>query len=202
MDSAIAAAPPVPLLPVGGQYRHSTGIWGMWTLIGTEAALFAYLLFSYFYLASQHEGPWPPHGVPKLLAASINTALLLASSGCAWYAEQSGKRAQRGPMMLGLGAALVLGSAFATIQLREWGKQPFTIATDAYGSLYFTITGFHMMHVAVGLLILAVLLLWAALGYFTGRRHAALSIGVLYWHFVDAVWLVVFSALYLAPQLG
>jgi cytochrome c oxidase subunit III len=191
-----------PVLPVGGQYRHSTGIWGMWTLIGTEAALFAYLLFSYFYVASQHAGRWPPFGPPELLKASINTVLLLLSSVCAWWAERSAKGGRRGPVVLGLLAALVLGSVFTAIQLSEWRSKPFELSTDGYSSLYYTITGFHLMHVAVGLLMLLVLLCWAALGYFTERRHAALSVGVLYWHFVDAVWLVVFSALFVVPHLG
>ncbi len=191
-----------PVLPVGGQLRHSTGIWGMWMLIGTEAALFAYLLFSYFYIASQHEGAWPPSGPPELTKATINTGLLLASSVCAWWAERGAKRQRRGAVVGGLLGALLLGSAFMGIQINEWMNKPFHIDTDPYGSLYFTITGFHMMHVAVGLLMLAALLLWGALGYFTERRHAALSVGVLYWHFVDAVWIVVYSALFLAPHLS
>lgn len=187
-------------LPVGGQLDHATGIWGMWMLIGTEAALFAYLLFSYFYLQSQHAGRWPPDGPPALLKASINTVLLLLSSGCAWFAERGARRARHAATLAGLAGALVLGCVFTAVQLHEWRTRPFSLSTDPYGSLYYTITGFHLMHVAVGLLILACLLLWAGLGYFSSRRHAALSIGILYWHFVDAVWLAVFSALFLAPR--
>jgi heme/copper-type cytochrome/quinol oxidase subunit 3 len=191
-----------PVLPVGGQLRHSTGIWGMWMLIGTEAALFAYLLFSYFYMASLHQGPWPPDGPPELTKSTINTVLLLASSLCAWWAEGGARHRQRGRIVAGLAAALLLGVAFLGIQISEWMHKPFRLDSDPYGSLYFTITGFHMMHVAVGLIMLAVLVLWAALGYFTERRHAALSVGVLYWHFVDAVWIAVYSALFLAPHLS
>jgi len=190
-----------PLLPVGGEYRHSTGIWGMWTLIATEASLFAYLLFSYFYVASQNEGSWPPFGPPELLKPTLNTGLLLASSACAWWADRNGKRGRRGRIVLGLLGALALGVAFMAVQFGEWRRKPFSVTTDPYGSLYFTITGFHMLHVAVGLLILAALLTWAGLGYFGQRRHAGLSVGILYWHFVDAVWLVVYASLFLAPQL-
>jgi heme/copper-type cytochrome/quinol oxidase subunit 3 len=197
----MSAVPQAPL-PVGGQLDNSTGIWGMWMLIGTEAALFAYLLFSYFYMASQHQGTWPPSGPPALLKASVNTALLLASSGCAWWAERGARHSRQGQTAVGLGAALLLGTAFSLVQLSEWRAKPFTISTDPYGSLYFTITGFHMAHVALGLLILVVLLVWTLLGYFGRERHAPLSIGILYWHFVDAVWLAVFSALYLAPRLS
>ena len=188
-------------LPVGGEYRHSTGVWGMWTLIATEASLFAYLLFSYFYAASQHEGSWPPFGPPELFKATLNTFLLLASSGFAWWAQRSGERGRRGHIVLGLLGALVLGTAFMGVQFSEWRSKPFSVTTDPYGSLYFTITGFHMLHVAIGLLMLAALLAWACLGYFTSRRHAGLSVGILYWHFVDAVWLTVYASLFLAPRL-
>jgi cytochrome c oxidase subunit 3 len=64
------------------------------------------------------------------------------------------------------------------------------------------VTGFHLAHVIVGLLLLLALLVWAALGYFDRERHAPLTIGAIYWHFVDVVWLIVFSVLYLVPRLG
>lgn len=188
-------------LPVGSQYKRSTGLWGMWTLIGTEASLFAYLLFSYFYVASQHAGRWPPSGQPELIKSSINTVLLLASSACAWWAERGARHGRRGAQVTGLLGALLLGCVFMAIQFGEWHKAPFSLSTDAYSSLYFTITGFHMMHVAVGLLVLLALLVWAALGYFDARRHTALSVGLMYWHFVDVVWLAVYASLFLSPHL-
>ncbi|QOY96834.1 heme-copper oxidase subunit III [Massilia sp. UMI-21] len=174
----------------------------MWTLIGTEASLFAYLLFSYFYMASQHAGRWPPQGPPELFKASLNTGLLLASSACAWWSERGARHGSRAAQASGLLGALVLGGVFMGVQFGEWHSKPFTLSTDAYGSLYFTITGFHMLHVAVGMLMLAALLAWALLGYFTPRRHAPLSIGVLYWHFVDVVWLAVYASLFLSPRLS
>lgn len=188
-------------LPVGTVLRESTGLWGMLTLILTEAALFAYLLFSYFYVASQASGRWPPSGQPSLTLATINTVILFASSVCIWAAERGAKKGASRQTAGGLGAALLLGALFIALQLREWHGKPFGLTTDPYGSLFFTITGFHMLHVAVGLVMLAVLLMWAAFGYFSPRRHAPLSIGALYWHFVGVVWLAVYSALYLSPRL-
>ena len=75
----------------------------------------------------------------------------------------------------------------------EWHDHPYGLTAHLYGSLYFTITGFHMAHVVVGLIVLLLLLLWTALGYFDERRCAALTIGGLYWHFVDVVWLFIFT---------
>jgi len=97
--------------------------------------------------------------------------------------------------------ALVLGVCFVVIQLNEWSRKTYDMSSNLYGSLYFTITGFHMLHVIIGLVILMTLLLWMALGYFDHRRYAAVTIGGLYWHFVDVVWLFVFTTLYLLPYL-
>lgn len=74
--------------------------------------------------------------------------------------------------------------------------------SSLYGSLFFTITGFHMVHVVAGVMSLAVVFAWVALGYFDTRRNAPVLIVSIYWHFVDAVWIVVFTTLYLAPYLG
>ena len=95
-----------------------------------------------------------------------------------------------------------MGIVFIAIQALEWAGKKFTPFSSSYGSLYFTITGFHMLHVAAGVLILATLSLWCALGYFDRIRSAPVSIGAIYWHFVDAVWLVLFFTFYITPQTG
>ena len=189
-------------LPVGSVGRDSSGWWGMWAVIATEAALFAYLLFSYFYVGAQAHAPWPTGGPPKLGIASFGTAVLVAASLTVWWGERGIMRGRPGQLRIGLAATLVLGVVFLALQLREWSGKPFTPSKDVYGSLFFTITGFHMAHVVAGLLMLLVLLVWSLLGYFDQRRHSALSIGAIYWHFVTAVWLAVFAALYLTPHFG
>ncbi len=188
-------------LPVGGSGRTSTGWWGLWTLVLTEASLFGYLFLCYFYLLVQTHPAWPPGGPPKLLLPGINTGLLLSSSGFVWLAERSLKAGNRIRSLAFLAAAILLGMAFVGVQLKEWSDKPYGITSNLYGSLFFTITGFHMLHVIVGLIILALLWLWIATRRVTASRPTPLSIGGLYWHFVDAVWLVVFSSLYLVPYM-
>jgi cytochrome c oxidase subunit 3 len=143
------------------------------------------------YIAAQAHAPWPTGGPPKLGIALAGTAILLAASGTVWWGERGIMRGRPGQLRLGLAATLVLGTLFIGLQLYEWRHKPFTLTKDVYGSLFFTITGFHMAHVAAGLVMLLVLLAWSTLGYFDERRHSALSIGAIYWHFVTAVWLVV-----------
>jgi cytochrome c oxidase subunit 3 len=188
-------------LPVGSESKRSGGWWGVLALIGTEGSLFAYLLFVYFYLASQTEQQWPPEGLPTLFMPGINTLILLASSVCVWASERCIQFRQSYRALAAMALAFILGACFVAIQLNEWHKLSYDITTNLYGSLYFTITGFHMLHVVAGLVVLAALLLWMALGYFDHRRYAAVTIGGLYWHFVDVVWLFVFTTLYLLPYL-
>jgi cytochrome c oxidase subunit III len=97
--------------------------------------------------------------------------------------------------------AIALGICFIVIQLIEWNRRTYDMTSDLYGSLYFTITGFHLCHVVIGLLVLLLLLVWISLGYFNDRRYAAVTIGGVYWHFVDVVWLFVFTTLFLFPYL-
>jgi cytochrome c oxidase subunit 3 len=188
-------------LPVGSEGKRAGGWWGLLALIVTEGALFGYLLFSYFYLASQTQQHWPPEGLPQLGIASLNTVILLASSVFVWASERCIRRRQLQWSLASMAVAILLGAGFVAIQFREWGHKRYDMTTNLYDSLYFTITGFHLLHVVVGLVILLLLLLWTALGYFDDRRYAAVTIGGVYWHFVDVVWLFVFTTLYLTPYL-
>ncbi|MGH8762836.1 MAG: cytochrome c oxidase subunit 3, partial [Nitrosospira sp.] len=162
---------------------------------------FGYLLFAYFYLASQTEQDWPPEGLPSLLMPAINTAILLASSIFVWASEYCIRQKQMRWSIAAMALAIALGAGFVVIQLIEWDTRTYDMTSTLYGSLYFTITGFHMGHVVIGLFVLLLLLVWTSLGYFDERRYAAVTIGGVYWHFVDVVWLFVFTALYIFPYL-
>ncbi len=181
---------------------RSTGFWGMMLLIATEASLFAYLLFSYFYLGSMAQGPWPPEGPPSLRLVLPNTILLLLSSGTMYWAESGIRRGEGRRLRIGLLVTLTLGVIFLLIQGLEYSHKHITPTTHAYGSLFFTITGLHGAHVAVGLVMIAVVTARAFLGHFRAGRHEAITNVSSYWHFVDAVWLCVFTSLYLAPYFG
>ena len=110
-----------------------------------------------------------------------------------------GRRAQA---LAGFAAAFVMGAVFALVQWMEWHAKPFSLGTSSYASLYFVTTGFHMAHVLVGVIVLGALFCWTALDYFSPRRRLTVSAGVLYWHFVDIIWLFVFTTYYLTPYLG
>jgi heme/copper-type cytochrome/quinol oxidase subunit 3 len=191
------------ILPVGGEDTVSTAWWGMACLIATEAILFVYLIFSYIYLGSQQSGPWPPSGPPSLKLAGPNTLILIASSFLlGWGLRGFRRNRDRRRLALALAGTIVLGATFVTIQGFEWAAKPFSLATNAYSSAFFILTGVHMAHVAAGLLMLIVLLIWTLQRRFEGAHHEHLPLGGLYWHFVDVVWIAVFTTAYLAPQFS
>jgi heme/copper-type cytochrome/quinol oxidase subunit 3 len=155
-DAAIQSDP----RPIGSVERRTSGWYGMLTVLMTEGALFAYLLFSYYYFAVQYGHQWLPD-LPKLHLSLPNTIILFASSVAAWFAQRGVRIGRKDHLVWGLVASIVLGAIFMLIQGLEWGEKPFTMASAAYGSVYFTITGFHMMHVAAGLIFLVLLLIWS-----------------------------------------
>jgi cytochrome c oxidase subunit 3 len=188
-------------LPVGGIERHGVGWWGAVCLIATEAALFAYLLFTYFYFAVQLPDGWIPRPHPSFALAAPNTVVLLASSVAAAWGERQARRGSRAGTVLGFSIALLLGLVFLVVQGFEWRGKAFSLSSSVYGSLYFTITGFHMAHVVVGVLALGAVILWSALGLFDARRNVPVLVTTIYWHFVDVVWLCVFTTFYVTPYL-
>ncbi|HWJ23287.1 MAG TPA: cytochrome c oxidase subunit I [Gemmatimonadaceae bacterium] len=187
-------------LPVGASGRRGVGWWGMACTVATEGAFFAYLLFGYFYLASMSGNPWPTR-VPGFGLPLVNTLILLASSAVVLWAERGIRAGSTTRLRVGFAVAIALGVLFLSLQGVEYGREALSPTHDAYGSLFYTITGFHGAHVFVGLVMLAVVLVRALRGHFGARRHEAVSNVALYWHFVDVVWLAVFTSLYVTPHL-
>jgi heme/copper-type cytochrome/quinol oxidase subunit 3 len=183
--------------------RAEIGWWGMVVFCLTEGALFAYLIGSYFYLGVSNPA-WPPAGIerPKLLLPLIMTALLLSSSFVLRSGEKAFERSALGRFRVSTLVTILLGLGFLLLQFQEYrNKLPkMGPRTHAYASIFYTITGFHGVHVLVGLLLLA----WTFAREWTGnlrpQRPHSLKITSLYWHFVDGVWLVILAALYLSPR--
>jgi cytochrome c oxidase subunit 3 len=198
-EVAIAQPKDLPVGPIG---RRGVGYYGVATLIASEAALFTYLLFAYFYTGATAQRGWLLEPHPDLKLAIPNTLLLLASSFVAWFGERGVHAQHRAQALIGFAGAFVMGVIFVIVQWFEWQAKTFSIGTSSYASLYFVTTGFHIAHVVVGLLVLAALFAWTALDYFSPRRRLTVSAGVLYWHFVDIVWIFVFTTYYLTPYLG
>lgn len=197
----VMLAQPTPL-PVGPVRDYGIGRGGMFALIASEAALFGYLLFSYYYTGASDPAGWVIEAHPKLTLALPNTVILLSSSVAIWFAERATRRGERIRALAGTGIALVLGIIFVSVQVFEWKGKSYGIGKSSYASLYYVTTGFHMAHVVVGIAVLAMLFLWTLLDYFSPTRRIVFTNGSYYWHFVDAIWLLVFATYYITPYLG
>jgi heme/copper-type cytochrome/quinol oxidase subunit 3 len=173
-------------------------------LIVTEALFFSILLTSYFFLRFRTGPQWPPGEItnPKLELVSIMTPILLLSSAPIHWGELGIRKGKVGRLRLGLVLTMVMGATFLVLQGVEYHTvltEEFTARTNAYGTLFFTITGFHGIHVFIGLLLLGWLQFYAWRGRFTKDSHLPVQVITMYWHFVDAVWVFIFTSLYLSP---
>jgi heme/copper-type cytochrome/quinol oxidase subunit 3 len=172
---------------------------GVGLFLASEANFFLLLIFAYVYYPG---GPGSgPTAASSLDAgtAGLNTVCLLSSSATMWRAEHNLERGNAARLCGWLLATVVLGAIFLIGQGREYVAlimQNVTVSRDLFGTTFFTLTGFHGLHVLVGLVALTILLGLALAGDFTGGRSVAVEAVALYWHFVDAVWIVIFSIVY------
>ncbi len=188
-------------LALGATDARSNGWYGMATLVVTEACLFVYLLFSYYYMSFHFGREWLPDELPGFKLSLPMTGILLSSSVVVYIGERAIKKGKRWLCVTALTGAAVMGLNFVALEAKEWHDKPFSFGTDSYSSLFFTITGFHMAHVVGGVLMLMAASIWTALGKFDQHRRDPVSIVAFYWHFVDVVWIAVFTTIYLTPYL-
>ncbi|MCB9419888.1 MAG: heme-copper oxidase subunit III [Ardenticatenaceae bacterium] len=168
--------------------------------ISSEAIFFILLILAYMILHNNVLAGQPT-AVSSLdpLKTGIFSLFLLASSFTIWRAEKSLK-AGNGRFRRWLAATILLGIIFLFGQGLEWTSligQGVTVSVNTFGTTFFTMTGFHGLHVLIGLVGLAILLAMAARGGFRSPESPAFTALSYYWHFVDAVWVVIFSVVYL-----
>ena len=187
-------------LPVGAVGRTGPGWWGIVCVIATEASLFAYLLFSYFYYAVQIADGWIP-GNPAYGFSLPAIIALIISGAAVWWGERGAERGVRSQTLIGFLAAFLLGAVFIVLQVLEWYSKPFTLRSGEYGGIFFTTTGFHLAHLAVGVVALLLVMVWSGLGYFDARRNTPVLIVAAYWYFVVVVGIAVFVSFYVLPHL-
>lgn len=198
---------PGEVLPGYQVGSRSFAWWGMVWLIATEATLFAILIASYFYLRFRNGPEWPPGHIeaPELFLPLIMTAILWSSSIPVHYAEKAIEKGKQKGLKVGLALGFLLGATFLFLTLGvEWPKtlEEFTPRTNSYGSMFFTITGFHASHVIVGLSVSLWTQARAWQGAFDEKRHVSVQNFTMYWHFVDIVWFFVLMSLYISPHLS
>jgi cytochrome c oxidase subunit III len=208
LQEPLAATRPrtLPTYPRGAGEGKSPAFWGMVLLIFTEATFFFILFLSYVYLRFQSGVTWPPPPLekPNLFLISIMTPVLVLSSIPAHLADRGIRTGNVRRLRLGLMMTIAQAGTFVGLTVVEWLEkvrvEHLTPQTNAYGSIFYTILGFHGVHVAVGIILLTWLLVYAFRGRWTEANHLPVQNIILYWHFVDVVWLFIITLLYFSPH--
>jgi cytochrome c oxidase subunit 3 len=179
----------------------SSSLLGMVLFIASEVMFFGGLFGAYFTIRSAAP-TWPPEGTPHLETwyAAVLTATLVSSSVTMQFGVWAIRRNEQRRLMLWLVVTLVLGLGFLAGQANEYRTligEGMTLSSGVFGSTFFTLTGFHGAHVAGGAAFILIVLLRARSGQFTARYHDTVEMASYYWHFVDVVWIGLFSTIYL-----
>jgi cytochrome c oxidase subunit III len=179
----------------------SSSLLGMVLFIASEVMFFGGLFGAYFTLRSAAP-EWPPPDNPHLSApyAAVLTAILVTSSVTMQFGVWAIRKNNQRRLILWLAVSLVLGATFLAMQALEYAnliEEGMTLSSGVFGSTFYTLTGFHGAHVAGGAAFILIVLLRARSGQFTARYHDTVEMASYYWHFVDVVWIGLFSTIYL-----
>jgi len=197
--------------PVAGLAHDTTGgisnpVLGMLLFIVSEVMFFAGLFAAYFNIRANAGPEWPPptlfEGNPLEIFPLVGpaTAVLVLSSFTCQFAIWAIRRNDRTAMNRYLAVTLILGVIFLVMQGIDYAllfQEGVTLGSGTFGTTYFTLTGFHGAHVFGGTIMLAVVLYRGMAGQFSARHHDAVEATSLYWHFVDVVWILLFTVLYI-----
>jgi cytochrome c oxidase subunit III len=179
----------------------SSSLLGMVLFIASEVMFFGGLFGAYFTIRSAAP-EWPPPDTPHLSAiyAAVLTAVLVSSSVTMQLGVWAIRKNNQRRLILWLAVSLLLGATFLAMQALEYAnliEEGMTLSSGVFGSTFYTLTGFHGAHVAGGAAFILIVLLRARSGQFTARYHDTVEMASYYWHFVDVVWIGLFSTIYL-----
>lgn len=184
---------------------------GVWLFLGSEIVFFSALIFTYILLRITSPN-WPTFAqtseVLNIPVTAVNTFLLILSSVAVVLALEAAHRGSRRGLVGWLTATLILGMTFLSIQAYEYNqlinvegltltKTPIKGTDPCFGTTFFTMTGFHGLHVLGGVLTLVIVLVKARRGLYPKENHLGVELFGLYWHFVDVVWIILFVLAYL-----
>jgi cytochrome c oxidase subunit 3 len=183
--------------------------YGMFLFISSEVMFFVAFFWAFFHFAlfPEHANSetWPPKGVlvfDPWDVPFLNTLILLTSGTTVTWAHHALKEGNRQHLVYGLGLTVILGLLFTACQAYEYATAGFGFKDGVYSSTFFMATGFHGAHVIIGTTFLIVCLFRALNDHFTPERHFGFEAAAWYWHFVDVVWLFLFSCIYWWGSVG
>ena len=187
--------------PIHYSSRVSPAVLGMFLFIASEIMLFGSFFTVYFFVRVVNNGvngQWPPPPFERpAFIAGINTLILVTSSFTMHWALTSIKRGNRAGLKAGLVLTFLMGFTFLATQIAEYARIGFQPGDNAFTTIFFCLTGLHGAHVFVGLTLLAMATVRAFRGHYSPEHHHGVEIPGIYWHFVDVMWIVVYTTVYL-----
>jgi cytochrome c oxidase subunit 3 len=183
--------------PAHRSSRVEAPLLGMLLFIISEVMIFGAFFTAYFFIRVVTKDPWPAHGtkLPEAVAG-INTAILLSSSLTIHWAVTSIKNNNRFGLKAGILSTLLLGMTFLFVQINEYIHLGFAPHDSAQGAIFYGLTGLHGAHVFIGLCILLMLTIRSFRGHYSAEHHRGLEVPGIYWHFVDIMWIIVYTTVY------
>ena len=178
--------------------RVDPSMLGMLLFIISEIMVFGAFFTAYFFIRVVGEADWPADGnhLPKAIAG-VNTAILLSSSVTVHWALESVKRGHKFGLQAGIFTTFLLGATFLFIQINEYVHLGFSPQDHAQGTIFYGLTGLHGAHVFIGLTLLGMVVVRAFRGHFTPEDHRGVEVPGIYWHFVDVMWVIVYTTVYI-----
>jgi cytochrome c oxidase subunit III len=177
--------------------RISPSVLGMYLFIGSEIMLFGAFFTAYFFVRVVNGTPWPtpPYHLPVYLAF-LNTCILVTSSFTMHWALTSVKRNNPWGLRAGLLLTFLMGLTFLITQVAEYLRIGFNTSDGAFPTIFFCLTGLHGCHVFVGLCLLLTVLVRSFRGHYSAESHQGVEVPGIYWHFVDIMWVIVYTTIY------
>jgi cytochrome c oxidase subunit 3 len=171
---------------------------GMLLFIISEIMLFGAFFTAYFFIRVVNGAEWPAEGTELPVAvAGANSAVLLSSSFTMHWALLGAERENRFALKAGLFTTFALGLTFLAVQINEYVNIGFAPGDHAQGTIFYGLTGLHGAHVFVGLLLLLFANIRAFRGHYSAKEHRGVDVPGIYWHFVDIMWIFVFTTVYI-----
>jgi cytochrome c oxidase subunit 3 len=183
--------------PAHRSSRVEPPVLGMLLFIISEVMIFGAFFTAYFFIRVVTHDPWPAPGtkIPEA-ATGINTAILLVSSLTIHWALVSIKKGNRFGLKAGMVLTFLLGLSFLFLQVNEYVHLGWAPHDAAQATIFYSLTGLHGAHVFVGLCALLIVTLRSFRGHYSPEHHQGMEVPGIYWHFVDGMWIVVYTALY------
>jgi cytochrome c oxidase subunit 3 len=184
--------------PANRSSRVETQLLGMLLFIISEVMVFGAFFTAYFFIRVAKGAPWPAAGdhLP-VEVAGVNTAILVSSSLTIHWAQTSIKNGNRFGLKAGMLTTFLLGCTFLFIQINEYANIGFAPQDNAQATVFYSLTGLHGAHVFIGLCLLLIVTIRSFRGHYSPEEHRGVEVPGIYWHFVDIMWLVVYSTVYI-----